>query len=266
MYTTNPKSDTLKVLVVDDDAAVAHRIAVQVEEAGCEAACLADYPETLAYLRMPRREIDLALVDARLPQLPTLVSAIRTLPARSELPVYAISGYCSRAGDQVPSHANALLYRPLPSGILLHDTLRDLTGYARGEYNAFVPLDQAAAELRIEPDEVRQQLYAPVLASMGPAVRECEVALYAQFAGQLDYARAIHKAFSQGPWRDLSWRARAYLFNEGLAPEMRISWRSLKRIAQGQDRELARAIRVLAALDFKLSLDLEALLTKEAPE
>ncbi len=31
MYTTNPKSDTLKVLVVDDDAAVAHRIAVQVE-------------------------------------------------------------------------------------------------------------------------------------------------------------------------------------------------------------------------------------------
>ncbi len=140
MYTTNPKSDTLKVLVVDDDAAAAHRIAVQVEEAGCEAACLADYPETLAYLRMPRREIDLALVDARLPQLPSLVSAIRTLPARSELPVYAVAGYHSQPGDQLPSHTNALLYRPLPSGILLHDTLCDLTGYARGEYNAFVPL------------------------------------------------------------------------------------------------------------------------------
>lgn len=263
MYNITPKLDTLKVLVVDDDAAKAHRIAVQVEEADCEAACLSDYLETLAYLRMSRREIDLTLIDARLPQLPALVSAIRTLPARSDLPVYAVSGYHSRPSDQLPSQTNALLYRPLPSGVLLHDTLRDLTGYARGEYNAFVPLGQAAAQLGLSADQTRRQLYTPVIAGIGPAVRASEVAAYAQYAGDLEYAGAIQQAFAQGPWRELSWRARACLFNEGLPAGLRISWRSLKRIAQGQDRDLARAIRVLAALDFKLGLDLDALAAKE---
>lgn len=248
----------LAVLVVDGDPARALRTTLQLEEANCEAVCLATCADMLTYLPAAAHHLDVVLVDGRLPQLPRLVSNLRAQPAASELPLYAVAG--ARFGDYtVPLGMGGWLPRPMPSGAPLYGTLHDLIDHAHGVHESFVPLDQAAAQMDLTPDETRQQFYTPVIAGIGPAVRASEIALHVQIARGLEYAEPIQQAFAQGPWRDLSWRARAARFNEGLPPELRLNWRSLQRIAHGQDKELARAIRVLAALQIKLGLGLEAL-------
>lgn len=245
----------LAVLVVDDDPARALRITLQLEEAHCEAMCLASCADTLTYLPAAARHLDVVLVDARLPHLTRLVHGVQAQPAAGALPLYAVAGgWLSE--QQIPPGMGGWLPKPLPSGVTLYGTLRDLRDHARGVAESFMPLDQAATQLELTPDEARRQFYTPVIAGIGPAVRMQDIALHSEIARGLEYAEPIQQAFTQGPWRDLSWRARGTRFNEGLPPELRLPWRSLQRIAQGEDRELARAVRVLAALQIKLGLRL----------
>lgn len=193
-----------------------------------------------------------------LPHLARLAGSMRAQPAAGDLSLYAVVG-CRVHDFGVPPGIDGLLPRPLPLGAALYATLHDLIDQAQGTAESFVPIAQVGAQLGLTPDQARRQFYTPVLAGIGPAAHTSEVALYARYAGGLDYAGAIQEAFLHSAWRDLSWRSRAYLFNQGLPPALRLNWRSLRRIAQGQDRELARAICVLAALDLRLGLDLDAL-------
>ena len=253
----------LAVLVVDHDPASTQRITLQLEDANCDAVCLSSCAEALSYLTIVTRRLDLILVNGRLPHVARLAGSIRTRQSAGDLPLYAVAG-CRVHDFRMPQGMDGLLPKPLPSGATLYGTLHDLIDHTHSISESFVPLGQVAEQLGLTHDQARQQFYTPVLAGIGPAVRASEVAVYAQYSGGLEYAGAIRQAFMQAEWRELSWRSRACLFNEGLPPVLRLHWRSLKRIAQGQDRELARAIRVLAALDLKLGLDLDALSGSQA--
>lgn len=248
----------LVVLVVDGDPASTRRTLIQLEDANCDAVCLANYLEALAYLQANTRPLDLVLVDGRLPHLSRLVSGVCALPIASTLPQYVMAG-CRLHEYPLPGGTDGLLPKPLPFDAALYYTLYDLRDTARGIADRFVPMEHAAAQAGLTLEQTRRQFYVPVLAEAGPVVRAADVAMYVQYAGGFDYSDPIQHAFRQGAWRDLSWRSRACLFNTGLPEGLHLNWRALKRIAQGQDKELARAIRVLAALDLKLGLDLEAL-------
>lgn len=53
----------LAVLVVDHDAASTQRTVLQLEEANCDALCLASGAEALGYLQTARRRLDMVLMS-----------------------------------------------------------------------------------------------------------------------------------------------------------------------------------------------------------
>jgi CheY-like chemotaxis protein len=250
------------VLVVDDDPASLHQISLQLEAAGFDVRSLSRSTEALDYLRRAARRPDLVLVDLWMPGVHglALAQSIKADPELRTLTLCAITGY-SYNEEEVRrlTGVEGFLHKPLPWGDDLRATLMALIEQARGA-EAFVPLDAAAEQLGLTLAEARRQLYV-VVVDQRPAVRVADVArleaLQAESAA--GYARALQLAFARPPWRDLSWRGRAALFNRGLPRELHLNRRVLSRLALGRDRELARAIRVLRALEVKLGLRVEDL-------
>lgn len=256
------------VLVVDDDPASLHQIALQLDEAGFEVKSLSNVTETLGYLRTSVHKPDLILVDLWMPGVHgvALAQSVKATPELCQIPVCAITGY-SYDEEEVRRVAcvEGFLHKPLPWGDELRATLLDLIDRARGAPPAFIPLRQAADRLGLSVAEARRQLYV-VFVDQQPAVRVKDVVRLEELAGEADYARALQLAFARPPWRDLSWRGREALFNQGLPQDLQINRRALSRIAQGHDRELERAIRVLLALQVRLGLTLRDLYRSDSED
>ena len=102
-----------------------------------------------------------------------------------------------------------------------------------------------------------------LIASAPSPVRAEDVERLEALAGDAGYTRALRLAFERPPCRDLSWRGREALFNQGLPKPLQINRRALSRIVLGHDRELERAVRVLLAFEMKLGLSLRDLYRSE---
>ncbi len=261
----------LSVLVVDDDHASLHQIALQLDEAGFDVKSLSCAAETLDYLEIARRKPDLILVDLWMPGVHgvALAQTIKTSPALRHIPLCAITGYAyDEAEVRKLTGVEGFLHKPLPWGDELRATLLDLVARARGREEreqAFMPLHAAAARLRLSVAEAHRQLYV-VIVDGEPAVRAEDVARLEALACDTGYARALQLAFDRPPWRELNWNGRTALFNKGLPPGLHLNRRALSRIAMGHDKELSRAIRVLLALEMKLGLSVRDLYRGEAGE
>jgi CheY-like chemotaxis protein len=287
----------LSVLVVDDDPASLHQIALQLDAAGFEVKSLSNAVETLSYLRATARAPDIILVDLWMPGLHgvALAQSIKADAHLSTIPLCAITGYAYNEEEvRRVTGVEGFLHKPLPWGEELCATLHDLIRQARrvrgaptpagpardgscapagGEGTAgesgtapFVPLGEAAERLGLSIAEARRQLYV-VVVDQQLAVRAEDVARLEQLAASAPgYARALRLAFARPPWCGLSWQGRTAHFNRGLPAGLRINKRALSRIALGHDRELTRAIRVLLALELKLGLSLKELYRGELEE
>ena len=256
------------ILVVDDDLASLHQIALQLDEAGFEVKSLSTARDTLDYLRSAARKPDLILIDLWMPGVHgvALAQSIKASPELCEIPVCAITGYAYDEEEvRRVTGVEGFLHKPLPWGDELRATLFDLIDRARGAQPAFVPLRQAADRLGVSIAEARRHLYVLVIDDQA-AVREEDVLRLEALACEADYARALQLAFARPPWRDLNWKGRTALFNQGLPSPLQINRRALSRIALGHDRELERAIRVLLALEMKLGLSLRDLYRGESQD
>jgi hypothetical protein len=243
-----PLRRPLRVLVVHHDPACAQALVFQLDQAGCESLSLAGAGEALDYLDCAVVKPDLALAGLHLPNLRRLA---QRMPGDVPLLTVGAAGHLTAC----PSGCgHGLLPQPLPIGTALEATLRDLLAYLCHETQRLVPLDQAAGDLDLDAEAVRWQLY--IVLFDRPMVRAADVACYARLARLPHYAAAIQCALQQGAWRNLSWPGRAARLNQGLPPDLRLNRRAFARIARGQDRELARAIRVLTALRAQLGVDL----------
>jgi two-component system cell cycle response regulator DivK len=251
----------LSILVVDDDAASLYQMGLQLEAAGFEVKSLSSAVETLDYLRGARRPPDLVLLDLWMPGVHgvALAQSIKSDPRLRAIPLCAITGYAYNEEEvRRTAGVEGFLNKPLPWGDELRATLTGLIAQARGREAGFVPLAEAAQRLGLSVAETRQRLYV-VVVDRRPAVRAEDVTRLEQLSAAPDYARALQLAFDRRPWRDLNWHGRTVLFNRGLPPELHVNRRALNRITLGRDKELARAIRVLLALELKLGLSLRDL-------
>ncbi|MGE0482602.1 MAG: PAS domain-containing protein [Gammaproteobacteria bacterium] len=123
--TTSPMGGHGTILVIDDEAAVAHCVAEQLRVEGYRVDVESDPRRALADLLAGRRTADLVLCDQTMPGLSGAELSARLHEARPQLPIILMTGYSATLDADVAGAAGAcaLLAKPV-AGTRLLTTLR----------------------------------------------------------------------------------------------------------------------------------------------
>jgi CheY-like chemotaxis protein len=117
-------TDSIDVLIVDDDEAVRTAVADVLREEGFEVSEAQDGEQALAMLR--RSPPDVVLLDLMMPRVDgwQVVEAMRSSPPLANVPVMVLTAFNARVGLPVDCH---VLHKPLERDVLISE-IRALAG------------------------------------------------------------------------------------------------------------------------------------------